>query len=203
MIENDVEDIGALLKAQREKLGYSLQDVAKKTCIRRTYLESIENNKFSDLPGRAYVVGFVKAYARYLGRDIDPLLVQLDEILLSDAPQSLKPMSPVIQHQGRLSKSSAGAGLGRLLFWAIVIIVLGAVIFFLVPKIREKGPAETVSSQPVPVKMVEKEPVKVTDNGSEKGPVQESVNVNGHAKAESAVKTTPANQEVVIPSQKE
>ncbi len=183
MMENNVENIGAQLKAQREKLGYSLQDVAQKTCIRRTYLESIENNKFSDLPGRAYVVGFVKAYARYLGSDIDPLLVQLDETLLSDAPQSLKPMSPVIQRPGRLSKFSTGAGLGRLLFWAIVVVVLGTAIFFLVPKIREKGPAELVSSQPVPVKMVEKEPVKVTENG----PVQESVNVNGHAETESAV----------------
>ena len=79
MMENDVKDIGAQIKAQREKLGCSLQDVAQNTCIRKTYLESIENNQFSDLPGRAYVVGFVKAYARYLGMDIDPLLVQLEE----------------------------------------------------------------------------------------------------------------------------
>ena len=197
MMENDVKDIGTQLKAQREKLGYSLHDVAQNTCIRRTYLESIENNQFSDLPGRAYVIGFVKAYARYLGTGIDPLLVQLEETLLSDEPQSLKPISPVMQRPGRFSKSSSGAGGGRFVFLAIAVIVLGAAIFFLAPMFQDKDPAETVSSQPEPVKVAEKKPV----NATEKESSQESVNVDGETAT--AVETTTAEQEVVTPSQKQ
>ena len=72
-MEDAVVDIGTQLKDQREKLGYSLQEAAEHTRIRKTYLESIESNNFSDLPGYAYVTGFVKSYALYLGVDNDPL----------------------------------------------------------------------------------------------------------------------------------
>ena len=84
VVEDTVEDIGTQLRNQREKLGYSLQQAAKHTCIRKTYLESIENNQFSDLPGKAYVTGFIKSYSLYLGVDNRPLLTQLEENRLTE-----------------------------------------------------------------------------------------------------------------------
>jgi cytoskeletal protein RodZ len=61
--------VGRLLKASRLRCGEELSDVAALLCIRYTYLEAIEDDRFQDLPGRAYAIGFIRAYAEHLGLD--------------------------------------------------------------------------------------------------------------------------------------
>jgi len=64
-----VEHLGALLCATRMRMGSDLQEVAKVLRIRYGYLVAIEDGRYEDLPGAAYSVGFVRAYADYLGLD--------------------------------------------------------------------------------------------------------------------------------------
>ena len=61
--------VGRLLKASRLRCGEELGDVADMLRIRYTYLEAIEEDRFEDLPGRAYAIGFIRAYAEHLGLD--------------------------------------------------------------------------------------------------------------------------------------
>jgi cytoskeleton protein RodZ len=58
---------GGLLKATREALGLDLRNIAEILRIRYPYLEAIEDNRFDDLPGSTYAVGFVRTYAEHLG----------------------------------------------------------------------------------------------------------------------------------------
>ena len=104
MTETAAEDIGTLFKTQREQLGYSLQDVAQHTRIRKTYLESIESNQFEDLPGQAYVTGFIKVYARYLSIDSSLLLALLEETQVSDEHPSLQPSTVTKHHPKHFRK---------------------------------------------------------------------------------------------------
>ena len=55
---------GDRLRLAREAAGLSLADVATRTRITQRHLEAIEKSDFSDLPGRTYVTGFARAYAR-------------------------------------------------------------------------------------------------------------------------------------------
>ncbi|MGK2944577.1 MAG: helix-turn-helix domain-containing protein [Desulfuromonadales bacterium] len=152
MTENTDKDIGTLLKDQREKLGYSLQDAAQHTRIRITALESIENNQFSDLPGQVYVTGFIKVYANYLGVDSAPLLRLLEEIRPSDGPQSVKAVS-VFKHQSeRFGKSSTGAGWRVFLFGVMVVLIIAAAVYFLLPLFQAENPAKVTPNQVVPEK---------------------------------------------------
>lgn len=64
-----VSGVGDLLRGQRERLGWSIADVAANLKIRRVMIEAIERGRFRDLPGLAYALGFVKAYAELLGLD--------------------------------------------------------------------------------------------------------------------------------------
>ncbi len=64
-----VSGVGDLLRAQRERLGWSVADVAANLKIRRVMIEAIERGRFRDLPGLAYALGFVRAYADLLGLD--------------------------------------------------------------------------------------------------------------------------------------
>jgi cytoskeleton protein RodZ len=63
------ERLGADLRAARERLGWSLPAVAAHLRIRTPYLEAIEDGRTDELPGPAYAVGFIRAYAQALGLD--------------------------------------------------------------------------------------------------------------------------------------
>lgn len=55
---------GDRLRLAREAAGLSLADVATRTRITQRHLAAIEKSDFSDLPGRTYITGFARAYAR-------------------------------------------------------------------------------------------------------------------------------------------
>lgn len=55
---------GDRLRLAREEAGLSLADVATRTRITQRHLQAIEKSDFTDLPGRTYITGFARAYAR-------------------------------------------------------------------------------------------------------------------------------------------
>lgn len=55
---------GDRLRMAREQAGLSLADVALKTRITLRHLEAIERSDFDALPGRTYITGFARAFAR-------------------------------------------------------------------------------------------------------------------------------------------
>lgn len=58
---------GEKLKEKRLEKGLSLEDVAKSTKIKPSFLGFIEEGDYSSLPSVSYAQGFVKNYAKYLG----------------------------------------------------------------------------------------------------------------------------------------
>ncbi len=76
MLEVDeAQNVGELLRNTRLKKGKTLGDVSKDLCIRKFYLEAIENLSSKDLPPIPYGLGFVRSYAEYLGLN-SPRIVQ-------------------------------------------------------------------------------------------------------------------------------
>ncbi|MDR3518507.1 MAG: helix-turn-helix domain-containing protein [Azospirillaceae bacterium] len=65
--------VGATLRENREGRGLQLVQVARALRIRQTYLEAIEAGRFTDLPGTAYAIGFLRSYAEHLG--LDPAVI--------------------------------------------------------------------------------------------------------------------------------
>jgi cytoskeleton protein RodZ len=65
---------GADLKAARERLGLSLQDMARTLRIRLAYLEALEDGRIAELPGTAYALAFVRSYANALGLDAEVMI---------------------------------------------------------------------------------------------------------------------------------
>lgn len=61
------ERIGPYLRQRREFLGFTIQDIAKRTRIRSTYLEQIEGELFQELPAPVYLRGFILQFASVLG----------------------------------------------------------------------------------------------------------------------------------------
>ncbi len=63
------EDIGRILRQEREKKGYSKEDVYKATKISIMNIEALEDGDFDALPHPVYTRAFIKTYAEFLGLD--------------------------------------------------------------------------------------------------------------------------------------
>lgn len=61
--------IGAILKEQREMNEISLDTICRKTYIRQSYLEAIENGDYQVIGDMVYVKGFIRNYAQAIGMD--------------------------------------------------------------------------------------------------------------------------------------
>lgn len=69
-----LEEMGATLRAEREKCRLSIEDVASDLKINARVLTALENGDMQSLPHPAYVRGFIRSYAKAVG--ISPEEVQ-------------------------------------------------------------------------------------------------------------------------------
>ena len=61
------ETVGNLLKQKRESRNMSVAEVSRVTRIPASTLESIEADRFDDLPGEVFVRGFLRSFAQAVG----------------------------------------------------------------------------------------------------------------------------------------
>jgi hypothetical protein len=61
--------VGEILARTREFYNLSIWDVEMALRIRGSQLMALEKGEYDKLPGRVYAIGFVRAYAQYLGLD--------------------------------------------------------------------------------------------------------------------------------------
>jgi len=119
---------GAQLRAARERKGLTLEQVASETRISRRHLENLENGHYESMPGRTYVVGFTRTYAKTVGLNEDDMIelvrAELDEAAVNERYEqqsrgSFEPGDPSRAPGGRLLYFS---------LFAVVILLIG--IFF-------------------------------------------------------------------------
>jgi cytoskeleton protein RodZ len=67
-------EIGVMLRRRREEVGQDLAKISATTHIKQNYLKAIEDGRRKDLPGTAYMIGYIRTYADYLGFDGNRLI---------------------------------------------------------------------------------------------------------------------------------
>ena len=90
-----MKEIGKFLRERREAKGISLIEVEKDLKIRKKYLQALEDGNFSIIPGKAYIVGYLRNYSKYLGieeEDIDNIIqtyknVEKEKSILQDVKE--------------------------------------------------------------------------------------------------------------------
>lgn len=68
------QEVGSIFKKARLEMGESLEDVSKKTNIRKCYIKDIEEGQLQYIPGDIYIAGFIQIYSRHLKIDSDEML---------------------------------------------------------------------------------------------------------------------------------
>jgi len=87
---------GEVLKKAREEKGWSLQDVEDAIKIRVRYLQALENEEYSILPGATYTKGFLRTYSRHLGLDPEKI-IEYYNLSLAKEPEvkDKAPLTPI------------------------------------------------------------------------------------------------------------
>lgn len=86
--------IGEKLRQERVGKGLAIDDISRDTRIAPRFLEAIETDDYSSLPGLLFTRNFVRQYALTLQLDPDPLLAELPKTDESTAPLPNPPARP-------------------------------------------------------------------------------------------------------------
>jgi cytoskeletal protein RodZ len=172
--------IGEILREERVRHRVSIEEVSKRTRIRLSYLQALENNQFQLLPAAPFVRGYIKAYAELFGFEYTPVLALLRRDYKESAKGNLVPLEFI---KPMLKKRQIWTPVTMLLVIAVMMFasLLAYVgtqwyIFTKPPSLEIVEPAENafVSSQVVvrgqttndAVVLVNAQPVSLQPDGS-------------------------------------
>jgi len=114
---------GEQLRATREKLGWSIEEVSDQLHLRPARIEELEQNQYGNMAGATYVQGYLRNYARLLKLDDAVLLQQYGRIqALSDGSPAQPLIEPLIK--GHLPHHHDSAA--RYLWLLLILVVLMA-----------------------------------------------------------------------------
>jgi cytoskeleton protein RodZ len=86
--------VGPELKAARKKAGLTVEVISKRTKINASKLVALEKNDFKNLPTGLYLFSFVRAYAREVRIDPEPIVERLRaEFAEKDALDALQALN--------------------------------------------------------------------------------------------------------------
>jgi cytoskeleton protein RodZ len=141
---------GAILAQAREAAGLSVQDVALQLRLAPRQVTAIERDDFASLPGRTFVRGFVRNYARLLKLDVDAILAALpgDGAAALDRP-SLAATTRAIGELPSERAARPGAAKWAIPLALIAIVAIAALYEFSRPPSPSPAPvATTPASSP-------------------------------------------------------
>jgi cytoskeleton protein RodZ len=130
--------IGKRLAKAREDAGRDLRDVASELHLRVEVIEALEAGDEERLPAAAFIRGYVRSYARYVGLD--------DVALVAELPQAAE-HRPVPRQRARKPYRVPSIPLGRVLVWGIVLLLLIALVLYGAPAVERLWSGR--DSQPV------------------------------------------------------
>lgn len=119
----DGSSFGGDLRRERELREVSLQEISEATKISMKFLHAIEENQFDLLPGGVFNVGFIRAYAKYIGVDDDEMV---NNYLFH--MQQLKEEEGDDPETGTTTGSSGSFPDRRAAWLAAVVVVIAAAI---------------------------------------------------------------------------
>jgi cytoskeletal protein RodZ len=76
----DYVEFGKYLSQQRELRGLSRDEVSRVTKISPSLITALEEGQVERLPGRVFVVNYVRAYAQVIGLEPDEAVLRYEEV---------------------------------------------------------------------------------------------------------------------------
>lgn len=114
------EELGAALRAEREKKNLTIEDVANDLKINPRQLKALENGDVDALPHPAYARGFLRSYAALLGMDNE------------ETRSLIQGLGPVgLQPEKRSEVRDAASRRSGIWLWLVLILLLAGAVWML------------------------------------------------------------------------
>ena len=159
---------GEILRAAREKAGYSLSDISAQTKINERQLEAIESGDVGRLPPETFAKAFIKSYCKALKMDPAPVIMSFG---FSEASAQVKaarsgqaesgrsePFEPKMPNSSkRLSTLNFDRKTGKkslsygIVLAAVVVMAVFYIPVFMSSQTTEVGDAEVIEPNEAPV----------------------------------------------------
>jgi len=118
-------ELGSLLLEYREKIGYSLLQMADALCLSENTIQQLEDENFDVLPEPPYIRGYLRNYAKLADSDPDALITRYEALRGAD-PSELD-----YHFTATSTRSSAPKRIspvfGQLIFLALLVALLAGV----------------------------------------------------------------------------
>jgi cytoskeletal protein RodZ len=172
-----MNSVGTLLRAERERQGREVAEIAEALCITQRYLRAIEQDDLKSLPGAFFYKSFVKQYAAIVGIDqtklrpgIDALTSTTEPLPLPGAdsrfpgrepapPKPVRALDPIVADGNRRYFGDNRIGLSIAALVAVLLACSGFYSWY------NKAPQRSVASkapEPVATRVVEQPAPPVT-----------------------------------------
>ncbi len=127
--------IGELLKTKREQQKLSIREISAKTKIRQKIIVYLEEDNFSKLPNRAYIIGFLKTLAETFGIDY----VEVVELYDKTVTETLGIKSPPVECHFKYNDYSKKSTKTSFIIIISSIAIIGLIIFNLIGKSKTES----------------------------------------------------------------
>lgn len=133
--------IGDILRARRELLGLTLEEIERHTRIRKANLQIIENANFDKMASPVQARGMLKAYSTFLDMDSETILLQFaDALQMRHSERQLTPPPP--RKRALLPAWIRNLVTPDLIFGSILIVSISGLIIW--------GATRIIASQEIP-----------------------------------------------------
>lgn len=142
------EDLGALLKSQRQEKNFTIEQVSKAISIRPFIIEALESGQYDSIDAPLYTRNYLKQYAEFLGFHADEVEVMVKVIPNHEVNyQHLKRSTEIKNIENRRKKRF----IMKLYFFAVLLVIVGVYLYFTVERhgdfFESKLPANNNSSR--------------------------------------------------------
>lgn len=146
---------GEILRAAREKAGYSLSDISAQTKINEKQLEAIESGDVGRLPPETFAKAFIKSYCKALKLDSAPIIMSFGfsensaqaKVLRTGQGEAMRaePLEPKMPSSSkRLSTLNFDRKAGKKsLSYGIVLAAVAVMAVFYIPVFMSNQTSET------------------------------------------------------------
>ncbi|MGI8825487.1 MAG: helix-turn-helix domain-containing protein [Chloroflexota bacterium] len=109
-------ELGDLLRTAREDKKLTVDEVSRSTRIKPQYLEALEHGDYGQIPGPAYITGFLRNYALAIGLHPDDAVQEY---------HSLRPtQTPTVRPATRVLASGHNREHRRRILWSLATLLL-------------------------------------------------------------------------------
>ncbi len=170
------EELGTVLRTEREKRGVSIDEVATHLKISVRVIRALEEGDIASLPHAVYVRGFIRSYGTYLGLSGGELAEAMDAVVPEEPPVGphsvYTPMDDVAPSSGKvfctLALLACLVGLGLFWFYRDADLFSGESERSAIPATAQ--PALPTEPQPLPVPSSPVNPASTVQQSAIAGP---------------------------------